>query len=436
MPPYCARSASDPRTQPFFPLSATKALQTTALVLVSQGFGCPTVVQGLGKHVQCRGRERSNSAIIVCSRQACSGSKTLHFSSPCNGDVHAVRSGRCPMHALDFHHLGKPREGKVRFVRVLQSPPLPLPLKSRVCRCLQSVPSPWKYHHLWPRVEPILLIQHWHRWAEKRQSERFQGKGREDDEQANESDSFPNPVEPAMRKHERRAPRQSQLKLKNERKRFSCPNGVNRRASGAKTATTHCTTANGANRRASVAGAKSATPTACVTSAEMAVGLRQTSHSSGEALPPPFLFLWLLVQFFFNVPLLSLTLKKWPLSTLWGSNFVQIQFNTLFSSLSQLWTSSRPSKVKIFTPWKANRNSNPITLTLTLTFEKVHYFHKLWPKMSGVFCTNNAQAPSLFSNVTLTSRRSYVVHCLYKKLQTCLPNSRRPAKPYLWPKML
>ena len=97
--------------------------------------------------------------------------------------------------------------------------------------------------------------------------------------------------------------------------------------------------------------------------------------------------------------------------------------------------------------------------------------------VSGVFCTNNAQAPSLFSNVTLTSRRSYVetvsgnsallqsncldhlteeghccpklfqhtivcllvlrwkrgrelVHCLYKKLQTCLPTSRRPAKPY------
>ena len=49
---------------------------------------------------------------------------------------------RCPVHALDFHHFGKSREGKVRFVRVLQSPPLPLPLKSRVCRCLQSVPSP------------------------------------------------------------------------------------------------------------------------------------------------------------------------------------------------------------------------------------------------------------------------------------------------------
>ena len=111
---------------------------------------------------------------------------------------------------------GKPREGKVRFVRVLQSPSLPLPLKSRVCRCLQSVPSPWKYHHLWPRVEPLFLIQHCHRhrWAVKRQSERFQRWGREDDEQANESDSFPDPVELAMSKHKRKAPRQSQLKLK------------------------------------------------------------------------------------------------------------------------------------------------------------------------------------------------------------------------------
>ena len=27
-------------------------------------------------------------------------------------------------------------------------------------------------------------------------------------------------------------------------------------------------------------------------------------------------------------------------------------------------------------------------------------------KQSGVFCTNNAQASSLFSNVTLTSRRT------------------------------
>ena len=43
--------------------------------------------------------------------------------------------------------------------------------------------------------------------------------------------------------------------------------------------------------------------------------------------------------------------------------------------------------------------------------------------MSGVFCTNNAQAPSLFSNVTLLlvlrwKRGRELVHCLYKKLQT------------------
>ena len=31
--------------------------------------------------------------------------------------------------------------------------------------------------------------------------------------------------------------------------------------------------------------------------------------------------------------------------------------------------------------------------------------------MSGVFCTNNAQAPSLFSNVTVTSRRTKLIVC-------------------------
>ena len=31
--------------------------------------------------------------------------------------------------------------------------------------------------------------------------------------------------------------------------------------------------------------------------------------------------------------------------------------------------------------------------------------------MSGVFCTSNAQAPSLFSNVTLTSRRTKMIVC-------------------------
>ena len=90
------------------------------------------------------------------------------------------------------------------------------------------------------------------------------------------------------------------------RKRFSCPNGANRRASGAKTATT---TTNGANRLASacsVVGAKSATPTACVTSAEMALGLRQTSHSAGHwRFLPPFFFVAVGANFFSTPPCLK-----------------------------------------------------------------------------------------------------------------------------------
>ena len=45
--------------------------------------------------------------------------------------------------------------------------------------------------------------------------------------------------------------------------------------------------------------------TACVTSAEMALGLRQTSHSAGHwRFLPPFFFLWLLwlLQKFFSTP--------------------------------------------------------------------------------------------------------------------------------------
>ena len=112
----------------------------------------------------------------------------------------------------------------------------------------------------------------------------------------------------AMSKHERRAPHQSQLKLKVKGKRFSCPNGANRRASGAKTATT---TANGANRRASarsVPGAKSATPTACITSAEMALGLRQTSHGAGHWRFIPSFFFVAVGANFFQRPLAALSL--------------------------------------------------------------------------------------------------------------------------------
>ena len=86
------------------------------------------------------------------------------------------------------------------------------------------------------------------------------------------------------------------------RKRFSCPNGANRRASGAKTA---ASTANRLASACSVAGAKSATPTACVTSAEMALGLRQTSHSAGHwRFLPPFFFCGCWSNFFFTAPLL------------------------------------------------------------------------------------------------------------------------------------
>ena len=53
---------------------------------------------------------------------------------------------------------------------------------------------------------------------------------------------------------------------------------------------------------------------------------------------------------------LTLTFEKSPLFHTLGP---QLCPKTLFSSLSQLWTSSSPSKVEIFTPWKANPNANP-----------------------------------------------------------------------------
>ena len=141
--PDCARSASDPRARPFFPLSATKAFRTTALVLVSQGFGCPTVVQDLSKRVQWRGRELSNSAVIVCGRQACSGSKTLRFFSPCDGDVHAVRSG-VPCMPLIFTTSGS--LGKAKWDLCVFFNPLPCPfhwnlVSAGVCKASQTLES-------------------------------------------------------------------------------------------------------------------------------------------------------------------------------------------------------------------------------------------------------------------------------------------------------
>ena len=107
-----------------------------------------------------------------------------------------------------------------------------------------------------------------------------------------------------MSKHEQRASHQSQLKLKVKGKRFSCPNGANRRASGAKIATT-------------ITGHRKWREQACFStfsswrqisnSNRMRNICRNGARSEADlaqcgalALPPPFLFLWLLVQFFFS----------------------------------------------------------------------------------------------------------------------------------------
>ena len=74
--------------------------------------------------VQWRGRELSNSAVIVCGRQACSGSQTLRFCSPCDGDVHAVRSG-VPCMPLIFTTSGS--LGKAKWDLCVFFSPLPRP---------------------------------------------------------------------------------------------------------------------------------------------------------------------------------------------------------------------------------------------------------------------------------------------------------------------
>ena len=61
---------------------------------------------------------------------------------------------------------------------------------------------------------------------------------------------------------------------------------------------------------------------------------------------------------------------------------------------------------------------------------------RLSTSMSGVFCTNNAQAPSLFSNITLTSRRTKLIVCWNSFGQQC-PSSVKwyiitKNAPYAW----
>ena len=216
---------------------------------------------------------------------------------------------RCPVHALDFHHFGKPREGKVRFVRVLQSPPLPHPLKSRVCRCLQSVPSPWKYHHLWPRVEPIL--QHWHRWAVKRQSLRFQGWKLRTTSVSQWIWLIPRSRwtshEQAWTKSTSRKSTQTQSQRKKiqlskwrEQACFWRQNSNYHRKWREQACFSTFSTwrqISNSNRMRNI----------CRNGARSEADLAQCG---ALALPPPFLFLWLLVQFFSTPPFLTLCLTN------------------------------------------------------------------------------------------------------------------------------
>ena len=100
-------------------------------------------------------------------------------------------------------------------------------------------------------------------------------------------------VELAMSKHERRAPRQSQLKLKVKGKDSAVQMArtdvvlAPKQQLPPQMARTGVLSPVGADQR------RPATPTACATSAEMALGLRQTSHSAGHwrfLPPPPFFF--------------------------------------------------------------------------------------------------------------------------------------------------
>ena len=360
--PHCARSASDHPTRPFFPLSATKALRTTVLVLVSQGFGCPTVVQGLSKRVQWRGRELSNSAIIKFSSLS-APTKIEELTAGSDEKTHRIRKtlGSIPGGAAlcffvwsgcqffylcrcwkrrefdrndpdksEFPQLSstvvrlvleeklsafplRPVATFTLFDQVSRACPWFSPLReasgrqSEICAC-SSVPFPAPSTEISclqvsaKRREPLTVSSPLtSSWASssysalpqvsrlvKRQSERFQRWGREDDEQANESDSFPDPVELAMSKHEWRAPRQSQLKLKSKENCIQLSKWREQTWFWRQNSNYH---RKWRELACFASWRRSATPTACATSAEMALGLRQTSHSAGHwRFLPPFFF--------------------------------------------------------------------------------------------------------------------------------------------------
>ena len=117
-----------------------------------------------------------------------------------------------------------------------------------------------------------------------------------------------------MSKHERRAPRQSQLKLKVKGKDSAVQMArtdvvlAPKQQLPPQMARTGVLSPVGADQR------RSATPIACATSAEMALGLRQTSHSGGHWRFLPHFFFVAVGANFFQRPLLLLSSKRSSLS--------------------------------------------------------------------------------------------------------------------------
>ena len=58
-------------------------------------------------------------------------------------------------------------------------------------------------------------------------------------------------------------------------------------------------------------------------------------------------------------------------------------------------------------------------------------FQATVPFFSKMVCFNIRSSSCVCLLVLRWKRGRELVHCLHKKLQTCLPTSRRPAKPYL-----
>ena len=148
------------------------------------------------------------------------------------------------------------------------------------------------------------------------QSERSQGWGRDGDEQANESDSFPDPVELSMSKHKRRDLAKVSSSSKEKKKSQLSNLRANTRASGAKTATT---TAQMVRTGVPLSSWRQTS-----NSNRMRNICRNVTRSGGRPrtaqarrflspfffcgcwcnfFPRPFLPLWLLVQILFNAPL-------------------------------------------------------------------------------------------------------------------------------------